>query len=100
MIKFLKLVTGDDIVGRVKKIDNNYSIECPVKLLIEMTAEGKPISRVEPFIPHLKDQIITLSEDKILLMGEPNKDLVGYYLTTYLHPWDAVVQNMKVVNES
>jgi len=99
MIKFFKLITGDDIVGRVSITDNNYRIECPVKLLVEMTAEGKPRSRVEPFIPHLKDQIITLSENKILLMGEPNKDLVGYYLTTYLHPWDAVVQNMEAVNE-
>lgn len=99
MIKFLKLITGEDIVGRVNKLDNSYRIECPVKIVTEPFTEGKPRSRVEPYVPHLKEPVILLSEDKIFLMGEPSMELAGYYLSTYLTPWDAIMQNEEAVNE-
>lgn len=86
MIKYIRLINGEDIVSDVEIKDTSYVLNNPAVVKIVETGDPeRPIqNRVEPFALHAKKRIISIDSDKILFVTDPIISLEEYYAKTYL----------------
>lgn len=83
-VLFMKLITGEEIVGATDERDNGYFVKWPLKLVQTMDPdEEKPRVRVEPYASQVKGHSIFVESSKIVYIAEPVTDLLNYYETTY-----------------
>ena len=83
-VKVLKLVTGEEVVGRVSKMSNGLiSLDQPLMF------QSIPIKKGEDWsgtlVPWLKTSIDDKAEippEHILFEGNPTKEVERYYLST------------------
>lgn len=87
MIKFIKLVTGSDVVADVEDRGADLFVKFPVEIktgVLDPEDPSKPRSTVLPYSPHLKGHSFLLKKDRILFYGEPTADLKEYYEKNFL----------------
>jgi hypothetical protein len=73
-VKILKLVTGEDVIARVEVAEDVYTIEKGFRLGI--TQQGLMMA---PLCPFSKDNILTISEDKIVFITDPDSEIETEY---------------------
>lgn len=88
MIKFLKLITGEDIVSEVEEHDTTFFLKTPAvvkKIMVEDASIGQQVPRsiVEPFTPHVKGHNVHINKNKVLFIGEPIPTLADYYTSVF-----------------
>jgi hypothetical protein len=86
-VKFLKLVSGDELIGNYEDNGNTVVISKPAKISIELEFTDPPTqpkSRVDVFAPHAKGLKFTIAKAHILFAEDPHPTLVEYYNNTFL----------------
>lgn len=87
MIRFLKLVTGEEIVSFTEDKGDYYILSTPVKITTHMTFEDPPtapVTRIDLWCPHLATLKYKLKKDTVLFCEEPHPSLAEHYKTNYL----------------
>lgn len=84
MIRVIRLVSGEEIVGKVEIRDNTYFVQWPVQLVNTTDKDSdKARVRVELFASQVKDHSVEINKGHVLYIGEPLLDLAEYYETTF-----------------
>jgi hypothetical protein len=86
-IKFIRLVTGEDIVANCLINDETQyvDVESPMKVIISrFNNSKKSILIMMPWLPLevIADEYATLKYEDILTMVDPKESFVEYYLNT------------------
>lgn len=80
MIRFLKLVTGEEIVGVIEEKEASYFVKWPVKLSVtQLEPDSKPTIKVDLFAAQIKGHSVDISKSFVLFIGEPTPELKEYY---------------------
>lgn len=80
MIRFLKLVTGEDIVGVVEDKETAYFVKWPVKLSVtQPDPDSKPTIKVDLYAAQIKGHSVEIDKSFVLFLGEPTPELKEYY---------------------
>lgn len=79
MIKFIKLINGDDIVAKVEDHGDNYRVIWPVHIYVDRTEEGLR-NRVEPYTPHVLGHTFNINKSRVMFMADPIPMLEEYYV--------------------
>ena len=84
MIKFLKLVSGNNVVSEVEDFGNSVYLKWPMELTDNAdAAEGEPKVRIDPFAAHVRGHCVKIDKTAILFAGEPVPTLRDYYEKTF-----------------
>lgn len=82
-IKVIKLINGDEIVGKVQeKMKGITSIVCiskPRQMIVQNTKNG-PVSGLIPWILSAPDCDVYLESEKFFAMSSVSKEVEDYYL--------------------
>lgn len=74
MVHFLKLTTGEEVIADTEIGDGVYKLKTPIK--IGIAREGLAMM---PFSPFLKDETITIRQEHVLFIGEPDDEIRNAY---------------------
>ena len=75
-VQLLKLVSGEELLGRVSRDDNAvYTITMPVTIVQDESNMG-----FEPFMPYSDSESFQISGDKVILAANPTVSLKDYYI--------------------
>ncbi len=75
MVKILKLISGDILIGTVEE-DGDRTLVVRNPGTIAMTQQGVGLG---PFIPFLKSEVIEIKKDHILCQGELETEVLNAY---------------------
>ena len=88
-VKFVRMNTGEDLISQVTEVrtddDNNYYVLTnPMKLLYVTGGQTRPgmfsINLMQWVFNRIcEDQDFTIYPTEIVTMGNPTKDMIGYY---------------------
>ena len=82
-IKVLKLTTGEEIIAKVTKENDNLILEKPMLSLSLTTNQvGKMARTLLPWFTAGKSLKITISIDKVIAQDDPNDQSEKKYLST------------------
>lgn len=97
LLRILKLVTGDEIIGVIRdganevSEDENYTLDNllfvtnPMKVVSEYIPESKVHALyLVDWIPAIKDTTIPIDKQRVITIGQPNKDLESHYIDIVL----------------
>lgn len=85
MIKFLKLITGEDIISKIEEKDQSFILIWPNAIKYEyLDGESAPRSRIEPYAPHVKGHTVEINKQNVLFIADPVPPLQEYYETNIL----------------
>lgn len=85
MIKFVKLLTGDNVVSLIEDKGDSIVMTWPSAIEnIPEPEENGPRTRVVPFLPHSQGHTATIHKSKVLFITEPVAQLKDYYEKTVL----------------
>jgi hypothetical protein len=73
-IKFLKLVSGEDVLSEVEEKDGEYILKNPTRIIA--TREGIGLG---PLNPLMKDDDITVGKEHVVYVGEPDDEIRNGY---------------------
>lgn len=96
-LKVIKLVSGDEIIGVVQDgaseasddegytLDNLLFITNPMKIVSEYdpTAKVHALYLID-WIPAIKDTVLPLDKQRVITLGDPNKNLEAHYIDLVL----------------
>lgn len=87
MIKFIKLLTGDELVAVTTEQDTHFYLEWPARVVTENnntdpTKQG-PQTRVEPYTPFVKGHCIYVPKNRVVYIADPIPSLAEYYEKNY-----------------
>jgi hypothetical protein len=96
-IKFIRLVTGEDIVANCLINDETQyvDVESPMKVIISrFNNSSKSILIMMPWLPLevIADEYATLKYEDILTMVDPKESFVEYYLNT-VNKYNELIQS-------
>lgn len=75
-VQLLKLVSGEELLGRVSSDDNGvYTITMPVTIV-----QDESNMSFEPFMPYSDSESFQISSDKVILAANPTVSLKDYYI--------------------
>lgn len=84
MIKFVKLMTGEEVVCELDETPDGYYIKWPAKVIMTLDpVENTPKNRIEPFLMHVKGHSVFLEKEKVFYVADPVNDLAEYYDKTF-----------------
>lgn len=96
-LKVIKLVTGDEIIGVVQdgatevSDDENYTLENllfitnPMRVISEYDAKTKVHALyLADWIPSIADPTLPIDKQRVITLGNPNKDLEAHYIDIIL----------------
>ena len=85
MLKFIKLVNGEELVSSCEDAGNQVYLVWPARVFMSAPKDGEetPQTQVIPFAAHVKGHSVYIDKDKILYMAEPIPTLAEYYQKTY-----------------
>lgn len=85
MLKFVKFVTGEELVSYVEDEGDSFYLVWPARVYQTAPAEGEetPQTHVTPFAPHVKGHSFSVDKSKVLYTASPIPSLAEYYKTTY-----------------
>lgn len=79
-VKVLKLVSGEEIIGKVKKENGKYHIEDPLKIIMVPSGNGIGMA-LAPYVPYTTNEKIDINEEHVMLEIEPMEDLKSGYIS-------------------
>ena len=78
-IMMLRLVNGDEVVGKVSVIQNLIKIVKPAAVMIQPSAAGKAQMALVDFVPMAKNKEIILDPRNVLFTYEPDEQIEAAY---------------------
>ena len=80
-VKIMRLVTGEDVIGKVEHQDaDNIKINKAFVIIPTQSAPGKPVQlMLTPYMPYTNSDTITLSVNKIVTKVDPKKEILQSY---------------------
>ena len=76
-IKVFKLISGEELIGKVEVTGRGYTIEAPATILMQQTKEGVGLALM-PYMPYTEGKV-TLFTQCIATEGEPSKKMINEY---------------------
>lgn len=110
-LRVLKLVNGDEIIGVVRdgadetSGDENYTLDNllfltnPMKIISQYDSVNKVHSLyLVDWIPSIRDTTLPIDKQRVLTLGDPNKDLETHYVDIVLaeHLYDNLVAGEEI----
>lgn len=78
-VMMLRLINGDEIVGKVSVIQNMIKVAKPAAVMIQPGAAGKAQMALVDFIPMAKTKEIILDSRNILFSYDPDDQIEAAY---------------------
>ena len=80
-IQLLRLTTGEDVIGNIKKNENTITIEKGCVLIPRQQAPGKPVTlMLTPYAPYSETNTIDINKDVVVSFSKPKKDIQDTYI--------------------
>lgn len=80
MIKIVKIITGEEIIGDVSSSDDSLSIDRPCVLqLVPSRTSDQPSMALIPYAPYTKNHKISIKVTNVIWVEEPLEDLYNHY---------------------
>ena len=76
-IKVFKLISGEELIGKVEVTGRGYTIEAPATILMQQTKDGVGLALM-PYMPYTEGKV-TLFTQCIATEGEPSKKMINEY---------------------
>ena len=76
-IKVFKLISGEELIGKVEVTGMGYTIEAPATILMQQTKDGVGLALM-PYMPYTEGKVKLFSQC-IATEGEPSKKMVNEY---------------------
>lgn len=85
MIKILKLVTGEEIIGDVKHNVETFVVDkpCFIQIVPSRTNPEQPAMALVPYAPYTKNHRVEIHEKAVIWVEEPLKELYNQYNTIF-----------------
>lgn len=80
MVKVLKLVSGEEVIGEAELKDNAWEIKNPVRLLLHK--DGAAMVPISPFIDE-ETKLLSISNNHVVYACDVNNDVKNAYNTQY-----------------
>ena len=78
-IMMLRLLNGDEIVGKVSVVNNVIKVTNPAAVMIQSGAAGKANMALVDYIPMAKNKDIMLDSRNVLFTYEPDDQIEAAY---------------------
>jgi len=78
-IMMLRLINGDEIVGKVSVVSNVIKVSKPAAVMIQPGAAGKAQMALVDYIPMAKSKDIMLDSRNVLFTYEPDDQIEAAY---------------------
>ena len=78
-IMMLRLINGDEIVGKVSGVSNVIKVSKPAAVMIQPGAAGKANMALVDYIPMAKSKDIMLDSRNVLFTYEPDDQIEAAY---------------------
>jgi hypothetical protein len=76
-IKVFKLISGEELIGKVEVTGRGYTIEAPATILMQQTKDGVGLALM-PYMPYTEGKV-TMFTQCIATEGEPSKKMINEY---------------------
>ena len=76
-IKVFKLISGEELIGKVEETANGYFVESPATILMQQTKDGVGLALM-PYMPYA-DGKVKLFSQCIATEGTPSTNMVNEY---------------------
>ena len=76
-IKVFKLISGEELIAKVKTAGYGYDMEAPATILMQQTKEGVGLALM-PYMPY-SEGTMKLYNQSIATEGEPSTKMVNEY---------------------
>ena len=76
-IKVFKLISGEELIGKVEVTGRGYTIDAPATILMQQTKDGVGLALM-PYMPYTEGKV-TLFTQCIATEGEPSKKMINEY---------------------
>ena len=85
MIKILKLITGEEIIGDVTRTDNFFTIKkpCALQFVPSRTNPEQPAMGLFPYAAFVANQTINVKVEHVIFEEEPLKELYNQYNSVF-----------------
>lgn len=87
MIRFIKLVTGEELVSFTEDKGDYYLLSTPVRMTTQLSFEDPPVApqtRIDLWCPHLAELKYKIKKDKVVFIEDPHQNLADHYKENYL----------------
>lgn len=88
MIKLIRLTTGEEIAGEVRKTTkktDTTTIHFPLKIVYRQSVDGMPVTFVARFSMFSKDAFIEINNSHIVCQSEARESFCIYYKDAVKH---------------
>jgi len=80
MIKVLKLVTGEEILGEILSEEaDRIAVKNPLLIMMQRTQNGEVGMGFLPYLPYSEDRQFTFKSDHVLVCKEVDSELKNQY---------------------
>ena len=76
-IKVFKLISGEELIGKVEVTGLGYTIEAPATILMQQTKDGVGLALM-PYMPYTEGKVKLFSQC-IATEGDPSKKMINEY---------------------
>ena len=76
-IKVFKLISGEELIGKVEVTGLGYTIEAPATILMQQTKDGVGLALM-PYMPYTEGKVILFSQC-IATEGIPSAKMINEY---------------------
>ena len=76
-IKVFKLISGEELIGKVEVTGLGYTIEAPATILMQQTKDGVGLALM-PYMPYTEGKVKLFSQC-VATEGEPSKKMINEY---------------------
>ena len=76
-IKVFKLISGEELIGKVEVTGRGYTIEAPATILMQQTKDGVGLALM-PYMPYTEGKVKLFSQC-IATEGDPSKKMINEY---------------------
>ena len=76
-IKVFKLISGEELIGKVEVTGLGYTVEAPATILMQQTKDGVGLALM-PYMPYTEGKVKLFSQC-VATEGEPSKKMINEY---------------------
>ena len=76
-IKVFKLISGEELIGKVEVTGLGYTVEAPATILMQQTKDGVGLALM-PYMPYTEGKVKLFSQC-IATEGDPSKKMINEY---------------------
>lgn len=81
MIKIVKLISGEELVGEISFSNTDVTVKkpCALQMMPSRQDPTQPVMSLIPYAFYTEDHSVKVSQDKIIWMESPVKELYNQY---------------------